>query len=64
MPRYRVILEFNHPGDGEKRDGGRSTTRAPQHWIFQRFLESDCTGLTAEVYEEKPAFVRVGDPNA
>jgi hypothetical protein len=60
MPRYRVVLEFDHPGDGVP-VGDHSTTRAPQHWIFPRFLDSDATNLTAEVYEERTAFVLVDD---
>ena len=55
MPRYRVVLEFDHPGDGVVIGPGKDTTRSPEHWSWGRIL-CDVSNVEATVFEAEVAW--------
>lgn len=55
MPRYRVVLEFDHPGEGQTliHDPDKSLSRSPDHWNWARKIDlPEVTNLNVEVYEK------------
>lgn len=56
MPRWRVVLEFDHPGDvpavPEDEEGrGCERINAPNKWAWDRILPGDATRVQlTEVY--------------
>jgi len=50
MPRYRVVLEFDHPGDGHLCENG-DTTRGPQHWRWDKHVSDDASNVQCVAVE-------------
>jgi hypothetical protein len=58
MPRYKVVLEFDHPGQGmPAQDGSGGTLNDPTHWRWDMYLTEDCSDIVAQVFEYEQVFL-------
>lgn len=51
MPRYRIIIELDHPGLATSVD---ETIKPPNEWNWGMILGPDCRRINVRVYEAEP----------